>query len=106
MQRERLDTCTWDTPHQLGTAIFEWIDAWFNPRRRHTNISDLAPTVHETPHARAAAAARSALPPCPEERSGSVAEHIVGPRTPRVRNGSLTRVPSDRAAHRTAAEPS
>jgi len=32
MQRELLDTrLVWDTPEQLGSAIFEWIEAWYNP---------------------------------------------------------------------------
>jgi hypothetical protein len=28
MQRDLLDTGTWDTPDQPGSAIFEWIEAW------------------------------------------------------------------------------
>lgn len=32
----------WDTPEQLGSAIFEWIGAWNNPRRRHTSIGMLS----------------------------------------------------------------
>ncbi len=48
MQRELLDTRTWDTPTQLASAIFEWIEAWYNPRRRHTSIGDLAPAEFES----------------------------------------------------------
>jgi putative transposase len=34
MQRELLDTrLAWDSPEELGAAIFEWIEAWYNPRR-------------------------------------------------------------------------
>src|SRR5690349_8805386 len=43
MQRELLDQGSWRTPEQLGTAIFEWIEAWYNPRRRHTSLGMLAP---------------------------------------------------------------
>jgi putative transposase len=57
MQRELLDTRTWDSPDQLGTAIFEWIEAWYNPRRRHTSIGDLAPAEYENLHRHAATAA-------------------------------------------------
>jgi len=46
MQRELLDTARWDTKHQLSQAIFEWIEAWYNPRRR-TSIGDLAPVAYE-----------------------------------------------------------
>lgn len=47
MQRELLDTRTWDTPDQQRTAIFEWIEAWYNPRRRHTSIGHHAPAQFE-----------------------------------------------------------
>jgi transposase InsO family protein len=48
MQRELLDTRTvWDTPEQLGAAIFEWIEAWYNPRRRHTALGMLSPIDYE-----------------------------------------------------------
>ena len=47
MQRELLDAQRWDTKAQLSQAIFEWIEAWYNPRRRHTSINDLAPVAYE-----------------------------------------------------------
>jgi putative transposase len=47
MQRELHDTQRWDTKAQLSQAIFEWIEAWYNPRRRHTSINDLAPVAYE-----------------------------------------------------------
>ena len=47
MQREVLDTQRWDTKVQLSQAIFEWIEAWYNPRRRLTSINDLAPDAPE-----------------------------------------------------------
>jgi putative transposase len=47
MQRELLDQKTWQTPEQLACAIFEWIEAWYNPRRRHTALGMLAPVEYE-----------------------------------------------------------
>jgi transposase InsO family protein len=48
MQRELLDTrAVWDSQEQLGAAIFEWIEAWYNPRRRHTSIGMLSPVDYE-----------------------------------------------------------
>jgi transposase InsO family protein len=47
---ELLDTRRWDNPQQLGSAIFEWIEAWYNPRRRHTSIGMLAPVEYEHQH--------------------------------------------------------
>ena len=49
MQRELPDTRTkWETPEDLGSAIFEWIEAWYNPRRRHTSVGMLAPEPTNT----------------------------------------------------------
>lgn len=50
MQRELLDTRRWGDPAQLGSAIFEWIEAWYNPRRRHTALGMLSPVDYETRH--------------------------------------------------------
>lgn len=48
MQRELLDIrAVWETPEQLGSAIFEWIEAWYNPRRRHTALGMLSPIDYE-----------------------------------------------------------
>ncbi|KXP14343.1 transposase [Tsukamurella pseudospumae] len=47
MQRELLDTREWDTEEQLASAIFDWIEAWYNPRRRHSGIGYLAPVEYE-----------------------------------------------------------
>jgi transposase InsO family protein len=32
MQREVLENQRWDTKVQLSQAIFEWVEAWYNPR--------------------------------------------------------------------------
>ena len=47
MQRELLDQTSWRTPEQLANAIFEWIEAWYNPRRRHTSLGMLSPVAYE-----------------------------------------------------------
>lgn len=51
MQRELLDTRTWQTPEELGSAIFEWIEAWYNPGRRHSSLGMLSPVEFEAQHA-------------------------------------------------------
>ncbi len=50
MQRELLDRHHWTTRAELAAAIFEWIEGWYNPRRRHTSIGDLSPVEFETLH--------------------------------------------------------
>jgi transposase InsO family protein len=57
MQRELLDRRQWQTRHQLATAIFEWIEGFYNPIRRHTSIGSLAPVQFEARYTPAADAA-------------------------------------------------
>ncbi|MFC7963052.1 IS3 family transposase [Rhodococcoides kroppenstedtii] len=47
MQRELLDTRSWDSRDQLASAIFEWIEAWYNPHRRHSGIGYSSPVDYE-----------------------------------------------------------
>ena len=48
LQLELLDEHHWETRDQLANAIFEWIEAWYNPRRRHSYNNMLSPIDHET----------------------------------------------------------
>jgi transposase InsO family protein len=47
LQREVLDRKAWTARTELASAIFEWIEAWYNPRRRHTSIDDRSPVEYE-----------------------------------------------------------
>jgi putative transposase len=58
LQLELLDTQAWTTRQDLANAVFEWIEAWYNPRRRHSAIGYRSPVEYERIHhttARAAA---------------------------------------------------
>ncbi len=57
MQRELLDRHTWATRTDLAAAIFEWIEGWYNPHRRHTSLGDASPADYERLHTTAATAA-------------------------------------------------
>jgi putative transposase len=48
LQLELLDEHHWDTRDQLANAIFDWIEAWYNPRRRHNYTKMLSPIDYET----------------------------------------------------------
>jgi len=50
MQLELLDSKIWETRAVLATAIFEWIECWYNPLRRHSSIGMLSPTDFEAAH--------------------------------------------------------
>lgn len=57
MQIELLDRRDWATRTELANAMFEWIEAFYNPRRRHSAIGYLSPIEFETLHTAAPAAA-------------------------------------------------
>jgi putative transposase len=50
LQVELLDEHRWDTKAQLASAIFEWVEAWYNPRRRHSHCGMLSPADYEAAH--------------------------------------------------------
>jgi len=51
LQLELLDEHRWESRHQLAQAIFEWIEAWYNPRRRRSYCQMLSPVDYEAAHA-------------------------------------------------------
>jgi len=50
LQLELLDRHRWTTRRQLAGAIFEWIEAFYNPQRRHSSIKNLSPIDYEHRH--------------------------------------------------------
>ena len=57
MQRELLDRSAWASRKELASAMFEWIEGFYNPTRRHTALGNLSPIEFETLHTAATAAA-------------------------------------------------
>ncbi|WP_040586003.1 IS3 family transposase [Segniliparus rugosus] len=57
MQVELLDRCDWNTRAELAQAVFEWIEAFYNPVRRHSAIGYHSPLHYETLPATAASVA-------------------------------------------------
>jgi transposase InsO family protein len=43
LQNELLDEHDWRDSDTLARAIFEWIETWYNPRRRHSYCGYLGP---------------------------------------------------------------
>jgi putative transposase len=50
MQLELLDSRAWKTRAELANAIFEWIECWYNPNRRHSSVGMLSPIAYEVAH--------------------------------------------------------
>jgi putative transposase len=50
MQLELLDTRAWKTHGELANAVFEWIECWYNPYRRHSSIGMHSPVAYEELH--------------------------------------------------------
>lgn len=59
MQRELLDTRRWTSQQELASAIFEWIEGWYNTRRRHTALGMLSSVEYQ----RTGKPARTFTPP-------------------------------------------
>ena len=50
LKRELINRQPWPTRAQARTAVFEYIEAWFNPRRRHSTLGYLSPATYEQAH--------------------------------------------------------
>jgi putative transposase len=50
LQTELLDRRAWATRQELAQAIFEYVEAFYNPIRRHSSLEMLAPNDYEHHH--------------------------------------------------------
>ena len=55
LQTELLNTRKWKTRTELSTAIFDWIEIFYNRTRRHSSLGNISPAEFEKrqqqPHA-------------------------------------------------------
>jgi transposase InsO family protein len=47
MQAELLDRQSWTTWVELASAMFEWIEGWYNPERRNSRLGMVSPAHFE-----------------------------------------------------------
>jgi transposase InsO family protein len=47
LKAELVGTSTWPTRAAARTAIFEWMEVWYNRQRRHPALAYRAPVAHE-----------------------------------------------------------
>ena len=50
---ELIERRTWRTKGEAKLALFRWIEGWYNVRRRHSGLGQLAPAVYEERRAQA-----------------------------------------------------
>ena len=86
LKKEKIYRQSWPTRAAARTAIFEYIEGWYNPRRRHSTLGYLSPIEFERQHTELAQPALEA----PISANGSVASI-----SPRASDGLTTRRVSD-----------
>jgi len=69
LKKEKIYRQSWPTRAAARTAIFEYIEGWYNPRRRHSTLGYLSPIEFEQQHTELAQLALEA----PISPNGSVA---------------------------------
>jgi transposase InsO family protein len=57
LEREVLNRRRFKSQAEARMAMFEWIEGWYNPRRRHSSLGMRSPHEFETLHTAATAAA-------------------------------------------------
>ena len=50
LEKELLRGRSFKTRQEAKTAIFDWIEAWYNPLRRHSRLGYLSPDQYERDH--------------------------------------------------------
>ena len=47
LEWELIDRCDWRTRDEARLAIFEYIECWYNQKRRHSSLGYLSPVQYE-----------------------------------------------------------
>lgn len=63
LEREVLDRRRFRSQAEAKMAIFEWIEGWYNPHRRHSGLGYRSPVNYERAHHQARARMAELLPP-------------------------------------------
>jgi Integrase core domain len=51
LKKERIYRQSWPTRAEARAAVFEYVEGWYNPRRRHSTLGYLSPAENERHHA-------------------------------------------------------
>lgn len=82
LECELLDRVTLRTPAEARTAIFDFIEGWYNPTRRHSSLDYESPLTFERRHAEVAAERSRTGGADPRRDPRSVGPAIVPPAAP------------------------
>jgi putative transposase len=63
LEREVLDRRRFKSQAEARMALFEWIEGWYNPHRRHSGLGYRSPVNYERAHHQARARITELLPP-------------------------------------------
>jgi putative transposase len=73
LERELLNRRRFRTQAEAKMAVFEWIEGWYNPHRRHSGLGYRSPVNYERVHHGARARTEALLPPAAaDSRSGKM----------------------------------
>jgi putative transposase len=62
LERELLSRRSFKTQAEARMAVFEWIEGWYNPHRRHSGLGYRSPVNYECAHERSVSATQSFCP--------------------------------------------
>jgi putative transposase len=51
LKKELVHRHRWPTKQAAKTAVFEYVEGWFNPHRRHSTLRYHSPADYESQHA-------------------------------------------------------
>jgi putative transposase len=53
LKKELVHRHSWQTRRELGSAVFDYIETFYNPKRRHSTLGMLSPAEYERTHEKA-----------------------------------------------------
>jgi putative transposase len=69
LEREVLDRRRFKSHAEARMAVFEWIEGWYNPHRRHSGLGYRSPVNYERTHQQSRARMSELLPPSAADRA-------------------------------------
>jgi putative transposase len=70
LECELLDRVTFRTPKEARTGVFDFIEGWYNPRRRHSALDYDSPLAFERRHMSSLSAASTIEPATDQTAEG------------------------------------